>query len=392
MQQYPGNRAPRPVRVQRIQSTLPGTTSSIAPTLVPTQNNMLPLPSKKRPEHVRRAVLKLLGLGVVLEGLYLALYPLLASAITKNAAARQAMLGIFPWLPHLYWTSWLPFLTRALVHIPALDPSKSGNANLFALLLACAFVPVLLAARVGNRITRERLSATQRHTIFLTMLILTSIFGLTYLCAPGMMSQDMFLYGLKGRMIVVYHVNPYLVTQAAFPRDILYTALLQGVRDAVVYGPVWFDLSILVALPAGASVANIMIGFRLLGLIAHLLNTILIWAILAKLKPEARIYGTLLYAWNPLVLLMSVAEMHQTVVVVLFVLLAVFLLQRNSLMFSWIFLLLATLINFWCLLVLPLFFRLLGKEARAMRRGEGLLWWLGLICVSALVMVLAYTP
>src|SRR3989441_1288120 len=207
-----------------------------------------------------------------------------------------------------------------------------------------------------------------------------------------MMSQDMFLYGLKGRMIVVYHVNPYLVTQAAFPHDVLYTALLQGVRDAVVYGPVWFDLSILVALPAGASVANIMLGFRLLGLIAHLVNTILIWVILAKLKPETRISGTLLYAWNPLVLLMSVTEMHQTVVVVLFVLLAVFLLQRNSLMLSWVFLLLATLINFWCLLVVPLFFRLLGKEARAMRRGEGLLWWLGLICVSALVMVLAYTP
>src|SRR5947209_8451305 len=191
MQQYPGD--PRLVRAPRTQPMLPGTTSSIAPTLVPAQKNMLQPPGKKWPDHARRAALKLFGLGMVLEGLYLALYPLLASAITKNAAARQAMLGAFPWLPHLYWTSWLPFLRRALAHIPALDPSKSGNANLFTLLLACAFVPVLLAAGVGNRITRERLSATQRRIIFLTMLILAGIFGLTYLCAPGMMSQDMFL-------------------------------------------------------------------------------------------------------------------------------------------------------------------------------------------------------
>src|SRR5215467_2055289 len=367
MQQYPGD--PRRVQSPRTQPMLPGTTSSIAPTLVPAQNNLLSPQGKKWPGHARRATLKLLGLGVVLEGLYLALYPLLASPITKNAAARQAMMGTFPWLPHLYWTTWLPFLTRALAHIPALDPSKSGNANLFVLLLACAFVPALMAARVGNRITQERLSVAQRRRIFLTVLILTGIFGLTYLCAPGMMSQDMFLYGLKGRMIVVYHVNPYLVTQSAFPHDVLYSALLKGARDAVVYGPVWSDLSILVTLPAGASVANIMFGFRLLGLIAHLINTILIWAILAKLKPEVRFSGTLLYAWNPLVLLMSVAEMHQTVVVVLFMLLAVFLLQRNSLMLSWVFLLLAILINFWCLLVVPLFFHLLHKEARAMRRG-----------------------
>jgi len=337
-------------------------------------------------------MLKLLALGAVLEGLYLALYPLFASTITKNAAARQAMLGVFPWLPHLYWTTWLPFLTRALAHIPALDPSKGGNANLLGLLLACAFVLALLAARVGNRVIKERLSAAQTRIIFLTILLLTGIFGLTLLCVPGMMSQDLFLYGLKGRMILVYHVNPYLVPQEAFPHDVLYTALLKGVRDTIVYGPVWIDLSILVALPAGASVANIMIGFRLLGLIAHLLNVLLIWTILAKLKPEARITGTLLYAWNPLVLLMSVAEMHQTVVVVLFVLLAVFLFQRKSLMLSWAFLLLAALINFWYLLLLPLFLLLLAREARSMRRGEGFLWWLGLICVTALVIVLAYTP
>ncbi len=157
---------------------------------------------------MRQATLKVLASGVALEGLYLALYPLLASPNTKNAAAGQALLGVFPWLPHLYWTTWLPFLTRALAHIPALDPSKSGSANLLGLLLACAFVPVLLAARVGNRVTQEQLSAAQTHIIFLTILILTGIFGLTYLCVPGMMSHDLFLYGLKGRMILVYHVNP----------------------------------------------------------------------------------------------------------------------------------------------------------------------------------------
>lgn len=338
---------------------------------------------KKRPDRTRRAILRLPGLGVLLEGLYLALYPGIA---IKNDVARQAILELFPWLPRLYWTSWLP---QGLVRTAILDPSR---ANLLVLLLACAFVLLLLAAHVGNRVVRERLTPANTRIIFWTMLLLTAISGLTFLCMPGMISQDIFLYGLYGRMVVVYHVNPYLVSLAAFPRDVLYEALHQGVRETMTYGPVWIDLSILVTLPAGASVAKIMIGFRLLGLVVHLLNVVLIWAILAKLKPQARVSGTLLYAWNPLVLLMSVAEMHQIVVVVLFVLLAVFLFQRKSLTLGWIFLLLATLINFWCLLLLPLFFRLLAKESHAIRRNEGFLWWARLICVSALVIVLAYAP
>src|SRR6266699_1303042 len=117
MQQYPGDWAPRPVRAPRTQPMLPGTTSSIAPTLVPAQKNMLSPPGKKRPDHVRQATLKLLALGVALEGLYLALYPLLASTNTKNAAAGQA----------------------------------------------------LLAARVGNQITRERFPDAHTRIIFLTI-------------------------------------------------------------------------------------------------------------------------------------------------------------------------------------------------------------------------------
>jgi len=380
MQQYLGDRASRLIHLRRTRPALPGSTS---PTIAPTQNNVPQPTGKKRPDHTRRAISRLLGLGVLLEGLYLALYP---GIVVKNDAARQAILGLFPWLPRLYWTTWLP---HGLARISVIDPP---GANLPGLLLACAFVLLLLAAHVGSRVVRERLTTANTRIIFWMMVLLTAISGLTFLCMPGMISQDVFLYGLYGRMVVAYHVNPYLVTLAAFPRDVLHEALHQGVREAMIYGPVWVDLSILVTLLAGASVAKIIIGFRLLGLVVHLLNVVLIWAILVRLKPEARVSGTLLYAWNPLVLLMSVAEMHQIVVVVLFVLLAVFLFQRKSLTLGWVFLLLATLINFWCLLLLPLYFRLLTKESHALRRDESFLWWSRLIGVSALVIALAYAP
>src|SRR5260221_6378441 len=99
-----------------------------------------------------------------------------------------------------------------------------------------------------------------------------------------------------------------------------------------------------------------MIGLRLVGLVAHLANAALIWVILAKLKPEIRISGTLMYAWNPLVLLVGVSEMHYEIVVVFLVLLAVLFCQRNPLLPGWSCLLLAALMSLPAVVVLPSFF------------------------------------
>src|SRR5260370_7711670 len=84
--------------------------------------------------------------------------------------------------------------------------------------------------------------------------------------------------------------------------------------------------------------------------------------------------------------------MHYEIVVVFLVLLAVLFCQRNSLLPGWICLLLAALINILAVLLLPLFFRLIWKEARVMRRWRRVLWWLGLIVLSGVVVVLAYAP
>jgi hypothetical protein len=130
----------------------------------------------------------------------------------------------------------------------------------------------------------------------------------------------------------------------------------------------------------------------LLGLVAHLVNTLLIWAIVAKVRPETRIAAALLYGWNPLTLLFAVASMQQEVGIALFLLLAILFFQRKSLLLGWVFLLLAGLINALCLLLLPLFFRLLQRETRLLPRGRRSLWWLGCLGTSALVIVLAYAP
>lgn len=397
MQGDPRNYTPRSLRGRRTQPALPGVTLPTAPIVVQSQRDAaLPQPPvKKRPRYARRAALKLLGLGALLAVVYLAMYPLLAGAVVDNGAVKQALYGVFPWLPRLFWTAWASFLVKGLNHISVFSlgtgKGASGYANLLLVLFALAFVLVLIAARIGGRVARERLSANGRRLLLWTIFALTGMMGIIFVFAPAVMSRDLFLYGAYGRMVTVYHVNPYVVSLAAYPTQLLSAFVPKGTGVAP-YGPLWIDLALPVVVIARESVANIMIGFRLVGLVAHLANAALIWVILAKLKPEIRISGTLVYAWNPLVLLVGVSEMHYEIVVVFFVLLAVLFCQRNSLLPGWICLLLAALINILAVLLLPLFFRLIWKEARVMRRWRRVLWWLALIVLSGAVVVLAYAP
>ena len=388
MQRDPRDRS---LRGRRTQPALPGVTLPTAPIVVQSQRNAaLPQPPvKKRPRYARRAAFKLLGLGVLLAVVYLAMYPLLARG---NGAVEQALSGVFPWLPRLFWTSWASFIVKGLNHISVFNLETGGYANLLLVLFALAFVLVLIAARVGGRVARERLSANGGRLLLWTIFTLTGMMGIVFVFAPAAMSRDLFLYGAYGRMVTVYHVNPYVVSLAAYPTQLLSAFVPKGGMGVAPYGPLWIDLTLPVVIIARESVANIMIGFRLVGLIAHLANAALIWVILAKLKPEMRISGTLVYAWNPLVLLVGVSEMHYEIVVVFFVLLAVLFCQRNSLLPGWICLLLAALINILAVLLLPLFFRLIWKEARVMRSWRRFLWWLALIALSGAIVVLAYAP
>ncbi len=401
MQEHSRDQESRSLRKRRTQPALPGATLPTAPIDAQAQrSSALPqAPTRQRPQHAQRAALKLLVLGLVLGALYLALYPLLIGAVVDNEAVKHALFGIFPWLSSLFWTSRASFLVQGLNYLPMFKLSSGassttsaiGYANLLLVLLALTFVLVLIAARVGSKVARQRLSTKDGYLLFWTIFALTGIFAIIFVFAPGAMSRDVFLYGSYGRMVTVYHVNPYVVSPTAYPNDLLYTFLAKGTGVAP-YGPLWLDLTLPVAVVAHASAANIMIGFRLVGLLAHLANTALIWIILAKLKPEARLSGTLLYAWNPLVLLVGVCEMHYEVVVIFFLLLATFFLQRRSFLLSWVCLLLATLFNILCLVLLPLFLRLLWKESRVMQGGRRFLWWLTLGGLSVTIVVLTYAP
>jgi hypothetical protein len=397
MQQHPDA-----VDSQRTQPAVPGATLPTLPMLSAAARSAQrgrPLPPLHKQVVTYLPLLPLLCFAFLIELCLLALLPLFALLAQPHDALVSAFFSALPWVSHLFWTAH-PSVVRWLAALPWLS-LRVGTGSVYLLigvLLAAALCCALLAALLGRQSSRKAMTRQGTRALCLLACIGSGLFGLTLLFAPvgvSSFSQDMMLYGLYGRIVTVYHLNLYTFAASAIQHDLFYP-LLAGrgvtVPTTAPYGPVWLDLCLFVTLLAGNSVVKVLLGFRLLGLIAHVANTLLLWRILGKVKPETRLMGTLLYAWNPLVLLFSVLFMHEEVVLVLCLLLAVYFLQRESPTLSWVLLLLAALMSSICLLLIPIFLRMLLHESRILYLGRRLLWWTGMGFITALVVALAYAP
>ena len=169
----------------------------------------------------------------------------------------------------------------------------------------------------------QRTGPRSNHTFALRLIWLTTIVsGCIYLFTPVSLSDDVYGYASYGRLLSVHHANPYVVAPSAFPQDPTYPLIHW--KDAFApYGPVWIVLSAGVGLISGPDRLGYLVAFRLCAFAAHLLN---IWLVTATLRTMGRpahtvTLGTLLYAWNPLVLLESSAGGHNDVFMLTFILL-----------------------------------------------------------------------
>ncbi len=277
--------------------------------------------------------------------------------------------------------------------VDASIPPERGWAALalYAVLLvgaSCAAVVALARSR-GVRVNGTRTLA----------LVLggAALLGLTCALLPALPSDDVFSYILYGRIAVIHHANPLITTPSAFPRD-PFLALVFWRNTRSVYGPVWLLLSsgvTLLAQALGGALATYVALFKVLGLAAHLANAALIWGILGRLAPGRRLWGTLLYAWNPLCLLEFCASAHNDAVLLTFALLGVYWLVRGQEVPALLAFGLSIATKYVLLALLPFYLALIVSQLR--RKGEtprrilgALAWRLAVVLAVVVLTALPY--
>lgn len=190
--------------------------------------------------------------------------------------------------------------------------------------------------------------------------IFTLIFSSMFIFILPVFSHDVYYYMGIGRLNSQYSQNPYYVSMKEFidnesnDLELLKDEVMETgykhywANTTVVYGPIWTITCAILSKLSFGNASLCLLLFKLTNLLIHILNCYLIYKI-SKKKIFVLIYGL-----NPFMIIESIANVHNDIFMVFFILLAFYeLLKKKSILKSVIFLGVATSIKYFAILFLP---------------------------------------
>jgi alpha-1,6-mannosyltransferase len=244
-----------------------------------------------------------------------------------------------------------------------------------ALSLAAATVALFLLYYVAYRLCRGQ----DDRRLWMTVVTGAMLFALVTAFVCLITSLDIYDYVARGRITGAHRGNPYVQTPIQYSGD-PFMEYASWKNKTAAYGPVWEVLSGFISRLAGDTLWPNMLIHKGIALVSYFVCVLLIAAILQRVAPKRALAGTLLFAWNPLILLEGVANGHNDLLMTALILGALWALSKTAgaageassndrirhlsygalgVALLW----LAVLIKFVPILLLPLFLLyLLGKE------------------------------
>ncbi|MEO8972359.1 MAG: hypothetical protein ABI406_12255 [Ktedonobacteraceae bacterium] len=274
--------------------------------------------------------------------------------------------------PYVPYGNQLTILGLKLLHKLGLTTSSplqlAGSNTVFTVITGIEFAIYALVALLVRRQSSEQELRRSMLLIWAGVVIA----GCILLITPALISRDLFVYAGYGRSIIAHHINPYFIAPAKFPQDPI-TPLDDWRNATAAYGPLWLVVCSLVSIVGGSSPTRYILLFRFLAFVIHLINALLVMIILRTMGRSARTVtiGTLLYAWNPLVILEGGLSGHNDLFMITFILLGILLCVRAeqrsftrpvSYLLPAIAFTLATLVKFTALPLIVLYLVLLARK------------------------------
>lgn len=196
--------------------------------------------------------------------------------------------------------------------------------------------------------------------------IFSSLFSLLLVLAVPHPGSDFYHYFFEDVAVVKYHYNPYFITPNDLPQEP--ASVVSGWPFLPSqHGPLKFFLT----LPVGyLSQNNIVAGIFLykLTFASFLLGSVLlVYKILKTLNLPWAEFGTLLFAWNPLVIYDTQLFGGTDILMMFWLLAAIYAALKNKFYFSVVLLAFSVLVKYVTLLFLPFFllYYIVGKQTVA---------------------------
>lgn len=194
----------------------------------------------------------------------------------------------------------------------------------------------------------------------------TVLLALPLIWAYPVNATDVFGYVIRGRITSAYGQSPFSSPAAAFVGDPLMPLVGEWAGDTTPYGPLW---ELVAAGLTAVSGDNLLLGvvlFKGLALACFLLAAVLLWSLLPDGRPRSAY--TLLWAWNPALLLTFVLDGHNDALMLVWLLLGLWVGRRGRPAAGFLVMTLAALTKPVAVLALPFFFLAFMREMPSNRR------------------------
>jgi hypothetical protein len=280
----------------------------------------------------------------------------------------------------------LPFLLPVYYDtIPPVDYSKLTGYS------ASGFIVYLgsLAALFGLYIYALKLLKPDRFWQLSSIYVVGGglILAATLIFSYPLTAIDLFIYALRTRGWGLYGLQPLATSPDDLPGSDPWLGLAgEWIDAASPYGPLWELFSLALFHLSGNSYLVHLLWLKVVGGLAYLGTTALVYQTLRTLRPAWALVGTAAVAWNPLVLLESVQNAHNDIVMVFFLMAAIWVMLAFSRQVRWdilvcVFLAFSILIKFVTILVVPFFLISLATRQSGWRRRVGNL----LLCSAVII-------
>ncbi|MCK5459627.1 hypothetical protein KAI52_00755 [Candidatus Parcubacteria bacterium] len=191
---------------------------------------------------------------------------------------------------------------------------------------------------------------------FKIVILFFILFQITLLIIPPLGSSDIYNYIFRTKVLTHYHQNPFFIAPINFQDDPLFNLTQpRAVGVPLLYGPLWLIIAAIPTILANGIVFLGVLFFKLLAILFNIGICFFVFKIIKQIKPDYKYLGTMLYAFNPLILFEVANNGHNDIAMIFFVVLSIFVWLKKKYYLSLIFLICSVLIKFITILLLPIF-------------------------------------
>lgn len=245
------------------------------------------------------------------------------------------------------WFPLAPNVARApAADIRAFAPTPFGGLA-YALLLLALFALLVAAFRRA-----EAGGAGRRPLLFI--LGGSLLLALPLLLAYPINATDVYRYVIRGRIASAYGENPFVSPPETFIGDPFMPLSGEWAGETSPYGPLWEMAAAGLTAVSGDNLMDGVLLFKGLALAAFMAMAALIWSLLPAGRSRAAY--TLLWAWNPALLLTFVLNGHNDALMLLWLALGLWVGRRGRPGAGMLLMILAVLTKPVAVLALPFFF------------------------------------